>query len=217
MEVALAHQHAAGGERRHHGADDFRPRLLERFVHHAALDFGHARLLGRDLEAVARQIDVVRRVALPDGEDDVDGFGEYFIAVFLQQAEGLGVRRKSAGADATNEAAFREVVEHRGVGCDERRVRVRQIGGAGRKLDGLRRVDQRRQKNKTVGDVLGFLGQVLADECVVKPEPVRENDRFAVFLQRFRGCAMRRMHGHREVTKSHEVQSFFPAGPRLEP
>ena len=108
-----------------------------------------------------------------------------------------------SGADAEDEAALREVIEHRRVGSDERRMRVRQVRGAGRELDVFRRVYQRRQKNETVGDVLGFLREMLAHEGVVKTQLVGENDRFAVFLQRLGGRTMRGMQRHREIAKSH--------------
>jgi len=70
-------------------------------------------------------------------------------------------------------------------------------------------MDQGREKNEAVGDVLGFFGQVLADECIVKAKLVGQDDGLAVFLQRLRGRTVRRMHGHREITKSHEYVPLF--------
>ena len=168
----------------------------------AALDRRHAGLRGGDLEAVAGKIDVVRRVALPDREDHVDRFGEQLVAVLVEHAERLGVRRQRAGADAEDEAPLREMVEHRGVRGDQRRVRVRKIGGAGGELDRFGVADQRGEEDEAVGDVLGFFGQVLADERVVETQPVGEDDRLAVFLQRLRRRAVRRVQRHGEVTES---------------
>jgi len=59
------------------------------------------------------------------------------------------------------------------------------------------------EENEAVGDVLAAIGEVLTDEGVVKSEPVRENDRLAVLLQRLRRIAVRRMQRHREVAQSH--------------
>ena len=47
-------------------------------------------------------------------------------------------------------------------------------------------VNQRREEDQAVGDVLGLVGEVLADEGVVEAELVGEDDRLAVFLQRLR-------------------------------
>ena len=59
------------------------------------------------------------------------------------------------------------------------------------------------RKMQPVGDVLGLVGEVLADEDVVEAELVGEDHRLAVFLQRLRRRALRRMHRHREEAKSH--------------
>ena len=65
MEIALAHRDHALRERRDHRADDLGPRLLERLGHDAGAEREiHVRARG-DLEAVARQVDVVGRLALP--------------------------------------------------------------------------------------------------------------------------------------------------------
>ena len=108
-----------------------------------------------------------------------------------------------AGADAEDEAAAREVVEHRGVRGDQHRMHLRQVGRAGRELDRLRVADERREEQHAARDVLGLLGQVLADERVVKAEPVREDDRLAVLLQRLGGAALHGMERHGEVAEAH--------------
>ncbi len=78
-----------------------------------------------DLEAVVREIDVVGRIALPDRQDHVDRLGEHLVAVLLEDAERLGVGGERAGADAEDEAALRQMVEHRRVHGDQHRMHVR--------------------------------------------------------------------------------------------
>ena len=91
-------------------------------------------------------------------------------AVFAERAEQFGVGGQRAGADAKDETAFGKMIEHRRMGRDQHRVGLRQIGGAGRQLDRLGFVDQRRQKLKAVGDVLDGIGDVFAAKCIIKAE-----------------------------------------------
>ena len=91
------------------------------------------------------------------------------------------------------------MIEHRRVRGEQHRMLLRQIGGAGTKLDGFGIADQRRQKQQAVGDVLRLLGQMLANECVVKTQLVGENDGLAVFLQGLGAIASQRMQGHGEI------------------
>jgi len=95
------------------------------------------------------------------------------------------------------------MVKHGGMRGDERRVRVRKVRGAGRELDALGRVHQGGEEDEAVGDVLGLLGEVLADERVVEPELVGEDHRLAVLLERLRRRPVRRVQRHGEVAKSH--------------
>ena len=203
MEVALAHQHDAGRERRHHGADDLRPRLLVRLAEEADADVERLGARGRDLVAVVREVDVVGRIALPDRQDHVDRLGEHLVAVLLQDAERLGVGGQRAGADAEDEAAFRQMIEHRRVLGDQHRMHVREIAGAGGELDGLGVGDQRGVEDHAVGDVLGLVGEMLAHEGVIEAEPVGQDDGLAVLLQRLRPVPVNRVHRHREVAQSH--------------
>ena len=205
VEVALAHRDDAPGMRRDHRANDLRARLLIRLVHVSAAQLGKQRLRGRHLEAVAGKIDVVRRFALPDGEDHVDGFGEQLIALLHGQAEAerLGVGGERARADAENEAALCQMIEHRRVRRDERRMAVREVRCPGAELDGLGVADQGGEEDEAVGHVLAAVGEVLADEGVVKAEPVREDDCLAVFLQGVHWIALRRVHRHHEKAQPH--------------
>jgi hypothetical protein len=88
-------------------------------------------------------------------------------------------------------------------------MHLRQIGGAGGELDGLGRVNQRRQKQHAVGDVLAGIGQMLADEGVVEAKLVGEDDRLAVLAQRLRPVARQRVDRHREVTQPHSGVSVL--------
>ena len=96
------------------------------------------------------------------------------------------------------------MIEHRRVRGDQHRMALRQVGGAGAELDGLRFRQNGSEEDEAVGDVLFRIGEVLADERVVKPEPVGEDQRFAVLLQRDRRVARARVERHREEAKTHK-------------
>jgi hypothetical protein len=95
------------------------------------------------------------------------------------------------------------MIEHCSIGGDHDRMDLRQIGGAGRQLDGFRFVDQRRQEQHRIGDVLGAVGEMLAHEGVVKTKPVAQDERLAVLPQRFAPVPMQGVHRHGEVTEPH--------------
>ena len=80
---------------------------------------------------------------------------------------------------------------------------LRQVAGAGAELDLLGGMDQRGEEQERVGDVLGPVGQVLADEHVVEAELVGEDDRLAVFPQRDGRVPVQRMHRHHEYAELH--------------
>ena len=86
MKIALAHQGNALGKRRHYRADNFRPRLLVRFVKMPASNGKIACVRHRHLVAVIRKINVVRGLALPDREDHIDAFREHLVAVLIDIA-----------------------------------------------------------------------------------------------------------------------------------
>ena len=162
-------------------------------------------LLGGDVEPSALAHERIRWLALPDGGDDVDGFGEHLIAVLVEDAERLGVRGQRARADAEDEAAVGEVVEHRGVRRDQHRVLLREVRGAGAELDLFGLGDQRRQEHQAVGDVLVAVGEVFADERVVEAETVGEQHRLPVLAERLRPVPAGGVQGHGEVAESHQV------------
>ena len=61
----------------------------------------------RHLEAVVGEIDIVRRLALPDRQDDVDRLGEQLVAVDVEQADGFRVRGERTSRHAEDEAPLR--------------------------------------------------------------------------------------------------------------
>ena len=204
MEVAGAHGDDALGERCHDGPDDLRPRCLQRLADdpdaHLVVEGGG----GGDPEPVAGQVDVVGRVLLPEPGDDVDGLGEHLVAVLVEDAQEFGIRGEGAGADAEDEPAAGEVVEHRAVDGHQRRVHVGQVGRPGAQPDLGRVVDQRGQEDEAVGDVLVPVGEVLADEGVVEAEPVGEDHRLPVLAECLGPRPPLWVHRHGEVAQSHD-------------
>ena len=189
--------------RRHHGADDLGVRTLEWPRHDADADRRVVGLARGDLERVAGQVDVVGRLALPDFQNHINGMAEELGAVQIEHPQRLEVGRQRAGADAENEAALGQVVEHRRLRGQQRGVRLRKVAGAGGQLDGLGGVDQRGQEHHRVGDVLGRVGQVFADEHIVQAQAVGQDDGLAVFAQRLHGVPPEGMHRHHEHSESH--------------
>src|SRR5262249_58147780 len=59
------------------------------------------------------------------------------------------------------------------------------------------------EKQHAAHDVLGLFREVLAHERIVEAEPVGEDDRLTVFLERFGGIALLRVDRHREVAEAH--------------
>src|SRR6185312_9024814 len=107
MEVALAHQYDTGRKRRHDRAHDFRARLLKWFGEDTDAELERRSACKGDLETVIRQVNVVRRVALPHREDDVDRFCENLVAVEVENPDRFRVRGESARTHAHDDAALR--------------------------------------------------------------------------------------------------------------
>src|SRR5262245_19222429 len=127
-------------------------------------------------------------------------------------AEQFGVRRQRAGADAEDEPALREMIEHRRMGGDQHGMGLRQVGGAGRELDLPRFGNERGQELEAVGHILDHVSNVFATKRVVEAELVSQDEGLAVFLQGLDPVAMRWMHRHGEKAKSH---CFLPCGLRF--
>jgi hypothetical protein len=204
VEVARSHRGHALREGRHDGADDLRSGRLQRLPDDPDTHLVVERARGGDPEPVARQIDVVGRVQLPQPRDDVDGLGEDLVAVLVQDAEQLGVRGQRTGAHAEDEPAAGEVVEHRAVDGHQGRVHVREVRRARAQPDLAGLGDQRGEEDQAVGDVLVPVGQVLADERVVETEAVGQDDGLPVLAQGLGPRPPLRVHRHGEVAQSHD-------------
>ena len=205
MEVALAHRDHAFGERRDHGADDFRPRLLIGLVEMAAPDLESRvssrsmtlkRLSGRSMSYGGSRFQISRMTSISRRT-----------ACCGPRRACRALRRRSADAPALMpkmKRPLREMVEHRRVRRDHA-PDATATGCSCRCASLMFFVshDERREEQQAVGDVLGSLGQMLADERVIKAELVGEDDDLAVFLQRLRRAAMQRMHRHREIAQPH--------------
>src|SRR6185312_9243883 len=129
MKVTLPHQDDAGRKRRDYRADDFRPWLLKRFGKHAYAELERCGAREGDLETVIREVDVVRRVELPDREDDIDRFCENLVTVEVENSDRFRIRGESARAHAHDETALRQMVEHRSIHRDHHRMHLGEIGG----------------------------------------------------------------------------------------
>src|SRR5207248_1496922 len=104
MEVALAHKRHAGREGRDYSADDFRSGLLEGLCENADAELKRGRAREADLEAIVGEIDIVRRIAFPYREDNVDRFSENLVAILVQDADRFRIGCQRTGADAQHEA-----------------------------------------------------------------------------------------------------------------
>ena len=125
VKVAFTHGDHAFGVGRYHRADNFWQGTLERLHQVAPTDRGDRGDLRADLEAVVRKVDVVRRFALPDGQDHINGFGEHLVAVLVKDAQRFSIRGQGTRADAENESTLGQVVEHGRLRGQQRGVRVR--------------------------------------------------------------------------------------------
>ena len=203
------------GEGRDGGDDDRRMRTLKRFRHEALAELGDQRALGGDGPMLALQI--VGRLAGPDGENMIDRLDEHRGAVLVEVAENLGVGQEAAGTDAEDEAAVRHVVDHRHLAGDAGRMVVRHVDGAAAEPDLLRLVQEPRHEDQGRRDRLGGVGHMLADEPFDEAELVREDGHLAVFLQRLAELPPDRMDRHCEEAELHlrsspELCAFRRAG-----
>jgi hypothetical protein len=80
-------------------------------------------------------------------EHHVDRLEEDGVAVLLVVAEHLGVRHQPARADAEDEAALQQMIQHRHLRRDRCRVRVRHVHRTGAEHDLLGVVRQARQEH----------------------------------------------------------------------
>jgi hypothetical protein len=176
-------------------------RLLVGLDDRADTDLRPVGLHRRDVPELA--LDVVGRLARPDRENLVDRFDEHGLAVLVEQAQRLGVRAQDAGADAEDEAALEQVVDHRRVGGDDHRMAVREVRDRSADLDLLGDAEQGRDEHQAVRDVLDRVGEMLAAIAFGVAELVGQDEGLAVLLQRLRIVPSLRMDRHGEEAEFH--------------
>jgi hypothetical protein len=92
---------------------------------------------------------------------------------------------------------------HRRLRRDLGRMVIAHGDGAAAEHDALRVVRQAREEHQARGDVLGEVGDVLADERLAVAEPVGEQDRLAILGVRLPRIPRRRVQRHHERGESH--------------
>src|SRR5688572_10630042 len=119
---------------------DRRMRLLERPRHVADLELRPHRLLQRDLPEAA--IEPIGRILRPELQHHVDRLQHHRRAqILVADVEELEVADEPAGADAHDEPAAAQMVEHGRVGGHRGRMRLREVQHAGAEPDVLGAVD----------------------------------------------------------------------------
>ena len=191
----------AFGKRRDRRDDDGRVRRLKGLEDDALADFRDHGAGGADVEVFALQ--VVRRMALPDGQHHVDDFDKHVQPVLAEVAEDFSVRSQAARTDAHDEAALQHVVKHGDVGGHGCGMAVGHVDGARAELDLLGLKGQAAQEHQAGRDVFGQVRDVLADIGFRVAESVGQEDGLAVLAQGFTGNAARWMQGHHECSKFH--------------
>ena len=163
-------------------------------------------LLNRYAPIFALQI--IRRLAGPDLKHLIDRFQEHRVPVRFEITEDLRVRQQPAGADTEDQAAIEHVVEHRNRGSNRSRMRVRHVDGAGAEFDLFRRGGEPGDEGNAGGDVLGLVGDVLADIGLGEAQFVRQQESFAVLLQGQPPILVERMDRHGKEPEIHSL--LFP-------
>ena len=80
---------------------------------------------------------------------------------------------------------------------------VGHVDRAGAQFYPLRRLDERRDEHDARGDILRFVGDVLADETFDEAEFVRQDESFAVFAQGLAPILVDRVDWHGEKAELH--------------
>ena len=206
----------AAGARAHDRDGDGRVRFLVWLGHDTDTEIAAVGVLDLEIPVAPRKL--VRRLLRPDLQDRLDRLlhhpGPVRRAVQLEHLEVAG---RAAGADAEDEAALGQLVEHRGMGGDDRRVLLRQVDDAGTELDVLGALDQGREKDEGRGDLLRLVGVVLADIDLREAQLVRQDDRVLILAQdrEVRSLGpVQRHHEHAEFHGSASRSRNPPALPR---
>ena len=145
----------------------------------------------------------VGRIVGPEGEDVVYRLAHHRAPIGVPaHVEELEVRGEAPGPDAHLEAPAREVVEHRGVARDHRRMLEGKAEDAGAELDAAGALDEGREEDERRGDGLGEGAQVLPDPALEEPEAIGEDDGLPILFQHLRVVApdvVYRLHEHAEL------------------
>ena len=176
-------------------------RALQRPGDHALADFRNQRARGRELPVFAR--DVVGRRAAPQREHGVDALEEHRVAIGVEIAENLGVGQQAAGADPEIEPAVEQMVEHRDLHRDMGGMAIGQVHGAGAEPHRPDPPGEGGEEHDAGGDVLGEVGDMLADIAFAEAQLVGEQEGLLVLAQGLAPVAAERMDRHREETELH--------------
>ena len=106
-------------------------------------------------------------------------------------------------ADSQIEAAVEHMIEHRDLGCDRRRVRVRHIDRAGAEPHPLDVVCDPGEEADPGRDVFREVGGVLADIAFGEAKLIGQHERFAILAQRLPPILLQGMDWHGEEAKLH--------------
>ena len=205
----------AARPRAHDRDGDGRMRRLVRPGHDADAEVAAVGVL--DLKIPVAAGELVRRLLRPYLQDRLDRLLHHLRPVRrVVQLEHLEVAGRAAGPDAEDEAALGKLIEHRGMGGDDRRVLLRQVDHAGAELDPLRALDQGREKDEGRGDLLRLVGVVLADIDLREAQLIRQDDRVLVLAEHREERPLRpvqRHHEHAEFHGSASRSRYPPAVP----
>ena len=176
-------------------------RPLQRARNETLADVFDLGLLNRYVPELA--LNIIGRLAGPDLKHLIDRLQEHGIPVGIEIAEHFRVRQQAAGADAEDQASVEHMVEHRDRGCNRSRMRVRHVDGAGAKLDLSGRRREPGNESYAGSDVLGSVGNVLADISLGEPEFIGQQESLAILLERKPPILVDRMDRHRKEPKLH--------------
>jgi len=100
------------------------------------------------------------------------------------------------------------MIEHRDRGGNRRGMCVRHVDGAGAEPDLFGRGGEPGDESDAGGDVLGLVGNVLADIGLAEPEFISQQERLAVLVERLPPILAERMDRHGKEPELHGL--LFP-------
>ena len=178
-------------------------RLLEWLEHPAHAEVGRPGALGAELPSAALQ--PVRRILRPQRDHVLHRLDEDRVAVLVHGLHHLGIRGKTAGADAEDEASFEQRVHHRDLRGGRCGMPIGEIHRATAEPDALRVARERGNEDQAGSDGLGEVGEVLADERFLETKLLGEEHRLPILGERLAPVAPHGMQRHGEVAKLHRA------------